>query len=80
MREHAAFVETVMPADGARVMGERGTGIGIAQEAGQVGKKRPAIKTPLENLYVVGGDAGGSGVGLELCVNSAIDFFDVYVA
>lgn len=80
LREHVAFVETVMPADGARVMGERGTGIGIAQEAGQVGKKRPAIKTPLENLYVVGGDAGGSGVGLELCVNSAIEFFDNYVA
>lgn len=74
------FVEKVLPADAARVMGEDGAGIGIAQQAGQAGKDRPAIKSPLEGLYIVGAEAGGSGVGTELCVNSAIEFFDSYAA
>ena len=44
------------------------------------GVDRPPIKTPLEGLYIVGAEAGGSGVGTELAVNSAIEFFDTYVA
>ncbi len=80
LREHAVFVEKVLPADAARVMGEDGAGIGIAQQAGQAGKDRPSIKSPLEGLYIVGAEAGGSGVGTELCVNSAIEFFDSYAA
>lgn len=80
LREHALFVEKVFPADAARIMGEDGAGIGIAQQAGQAGKDRPAIKTPLEGLYIVGAEAGGAGVGTELAVNSAIEFFDTYGA
>ena len=80
LREHALFVEKVYPADAARIMGEDGAGIGIAQQAGQAGVDRPAIKTPLEGLYIVGAEAGGSGVGTELAANSAIEFFDNYVA
>ncbi|MEG0504094.1 MAG: NAD(P)/FAD-dependent oxidoreductase [Raoultibacter sp.] len=33
LREHAIFVEKVLPADAARIMGEDGAGIGIAQQA-----------------------------------------------
>lgn len=80
LREHALFVEKVFPADAARIMGEDGAGIGIAQKVGQAGVDRPCIKTPLEGLYIVGAEAGGSGVGTELAANSAIEFFDTYVA
>lgn len=80
LREHAVFVEKVLPQDAARIMGEDGAGIGIAQQAGQAGVDRPAIKTPIEGLFIVGAEAGGSGVGTELAVNSAIEFFDSYVA
>ena len=80
LQEHALFVERVYPSDVARIMGEEGAGIGIAQQAGQAGVDRPPIKTPLEGLYIVGSEAGGSGVGTELAVNSAIEFFDTYVA
>ena len=80
LREHAVFVEKVLPADAARTMGEDGAGIGIAQQAGQAGTSRPSVKTPLPGLYIVGAEAGGAGVGTELAVNSAIEFFDTYVA
>lgn len=80
LREHAVFVEKVLPEDAARIMGEGGAGIGIAQQAGQAGDDRPAIKSPLEGLYIVGAEAGGSGVGAELATNSALEFFNNYVA
>ena len=76
MQEHAVFVEKVFPEDAARIMGEDGAGIGIAQQAGQAGVDRPSICTPVKGLYIVGAEAGGSGVGTELAVNSAIEFFD----
>ena len=47
---------------------------------GQAGTSRPSVKTPLPGLYIVGAEAGGAGVGTELAVNSAIEFFDTYVA
>ena len=78
LREHAIFVDKVLPVDANALFGEDGAGIGIAQQVGQAGKSRPEIKTPLEGLYIVGGEAGGMGVGMELCVNSAIEFFEKY--
>ena len=80
LQEHALFVDRVYPADAARLMGEDGAGIGIGQDAGQAGIDRPSIKTPIEGLYIVGAEAGGEGVGTELAANSAIEFFDTYVA
>ena len=58
--------------------GKGGAGIGIGQVAGQTGAYRPKIKLPVEGAYVVGAAAGGAGVGTELAVNSAIEFFDNY--
>lgn len=79
LREHAVFVEEMLPADAARIMGENAAGIGIAQEVGQAGVHRPKIAAPLEGLYIVGAEAGGAGVGTELAANSALEFFDTYV-
>ncbi len=78
LREHAIFVEEMLPADAARIMGENAAGIGIAQEVGQAGIHRPKIATPLPGLYIVGAEAGGAGVGTELAANSAIEFFEAY--
>jgi prolycopene isomerase len=78
LREHAIFTDTVLPADADELFGEDGAGIGIAQQVGQAGTRRPEIKTPLEGLYIVGGEAGGAGVGMELCANSAIELYEKY--
>lgn len=78
LREHAIFVEKMLPSDAARIMGEGGAGIGIAQEVGQAGTHRPKIETPIPGLYIVGAEAGGAGVGTELAANSAIEFFENY--
>jgi prolycopene isomerase len=78
LRQHTMWTNIMTPDDLANMLGEEGAGIGIAQMVGQVGDKRPKIKTPIEGLYIVGGEAGGSGVGIELCINSAIEFMDKY--
>lgn len=80
LREHVLFVEKVLPGDAARIMGEGGAGIGIAQQAGQAGCDRPSIKSPIDGLYIVGAEAGGTGVGAELAANSALEFFNNYGA
>ncbi len=46
--------------------------IGVAQAPSQVGEKRPSHQTPVENLYLVGSDAGGRGVGMEMAADSAL--------
>lgn len=61
------------------MLGEHGVGIGVGQCPGQVGKKRPSVKTGIDGLYIVGGEAGGTGVGIELCINSAFEFFDKHM-
>jgi len=76
LREHTMWTNIMTPDDLANMLGEEGAGIGIAQTVGQSGDKRPKINTPVEGLYIVGGEAGGSGVGIELCINSAIEFMD----
>lgn len=80
LRDHIMWVDVmnVHAADG--MVGEDGSCIGIAQSAGQTGSMRPKIKTPIEGLYIVGGEAGGQGVGIENATSSAVEFFDTYVA
>ncbi len=38
---------------------------------GQVGKKKPSQRTPVQGLYLVGVDAGARGIGTEQAVASA---------
>lgn len=78
LKEHTLWVDKINMTQLNCRTGELGSVIGIAQTPDQVGKNRPAIKSPLEGLYFVGGEAGGSGVGIELCINSAMEFFDNY--
>ncbi len=78
LSEHIIIKEVLFNSDIMTASGKGGAGIGIGQVAGQTGAYRPKIKLPVEGAYVVGAAAGGAGVGTELAVNSAIEFFDNY--
>jgi phytoene dehydrogenase-like protein len=80
MDDHLIFKQSMTPKQMAGIVGRDGTVCGIAQIPGQVGKKRPGIKAPLEGLFFVGTDVGvKGGVGVEWAVNTAMEFFDAYV-
>lgn len=49
--------------------------IGAAQSCFQVGRNRPANRTPIDNYYLVGSDAGGRGVGTEMAAQSALNLW-----
>jgi len=51
--------------------------IGVAQTPSQVGDKRPSHQTPIENLYLVGSDVGGRGVGMEMAADSALKLWRI---
>lgn len=57
----------------AVVAGAGGEAVGIAQVVGQVGRSKPAARTPLPGLYLVGCDAGGTGAGTHQAVDSAFN-------
>ncbi len=46
--------------------------IGLAQIVGQTGRHKPSPRTPVQNLWLVGADAGGRGVGTENAAMSAM--------
>jgi len=52
------------------VPGAGGEAVGLAQVVGQVGAAKPAARTPLPGLYLVGCDAGGTGAGTHQAVDS----------
>ena len=37
---------------------------------GQAGRAKPSIRTPVEGLWIVGCDAGGTGVGTQQAIES----------
>lgn len=51
---------------------DTGECIGLAQEVGQTGTKKPKPQTPVKGLYLVGSDAGGKGIGTECAADSAL--------
>jgi phytoene dehydrogenase-like protein len=51
--------------------------IGLAQIIGQVGKNRPPLKSPYENLYFVGSDNGNDNIGTELAAESSLRLADL---
>ena len=78
LKEHTMWVQTTTINALDRYAYEKGCTIGVAQTYRQAGRNRPSIQSPLKGLYYVGAEAGGSGVGVELCINSAIEFFEKY--
>lgn len=79
--DHLMWHDFLTPADYV-VFGEKDAPIiGIAQTFNQVGEMRPSTVSPLEGLYVVGGDAGRdiSGVGTEMCARSGVACADYIV-
>ena len=73
IEKHILFTEATSPEEVDKLVGEGGGVIGLAQTVDQVGTKRIAQKTPVQNLYLVGGEAGGWGIGTELAANSALE-------
>ena len=55
-------------------MGEAlgGEAYGVANCGCQPGDRRPSPKAPIQNLYYVGNDAGGFGLGTRQAVDSAV--------
>ncbi len=80
LRDHMVWSEFVDRHKLCGIVGEGGVGIGVGQYPDQVGDKRPSVKTPVDGLYIVGGEAGGTGVGIELCINSALECFDEHLS
>jgi prolycopene isomerase len=57
--------------------GQGGESYGIANSLGQAGKDRPKGDTPIDGLYIVGNDAGGSGLGTHQAVDSGFNIFEM---
>lgn len=60
-------------------LGGRGAAesIGLGQRFDQDGRNKPQARLPIQGLYVVGADAGGTGIGTELAADSALNVFDM---
>jgi hypothetical protein len=41
-----------------------------------VGKNRLGVETSVPGLYLCGAESGGTGVGIELAINSAYELLD----
>ena len=57
--------------------GTTGECIGLAQNVGQSGTKKPTPQTPINGLYMVGSDAGGKGIGTECAADSALYLYNI---
>ena len=71
VKKHIMWTDVTTPSDIDKFVGENGAVIGVAQTVRQSGRNRPGVTTPIKNLYLCGGEAGGWGVGTELAVESA---------
>ncbi|MFX1298468.1 MAG: phytoene desaturase family protein [Promethearchaeota archaeon] len=75
--DHVMWYNIDTPELVEKYAGEDGNIIGIGQTVDQVGERRPSQISPLENLYIVGCEAGGWGIGAELAANSAIELANI---
>ena len=58
------------------VPGCGGETIGLGQIVGQCGPDKPSIKAPVQGLFIVGCDAGGTGVGTQQAIESGMNVAD----
>jgi phytoene dehydrogenase-like protein len=56
--------------------GHGGETIGLGQVVGQCGPNKPSIRAPVQGLFYVGCDAGGTGVGTQQAVESGMKVAD----
>ncbi len=59
--------------------GQGGESYGLALSVGQTGKKQPKGDSPIEGLFHVGCDAGGSGLGTHQAVDSALNVIKLVI-
>jgi len=78
MKDHVMWEMRTTPLN-AKATSGRATGdaIGLAQTYNQCGRNKPSPKMPIENLYLVGCDAGGRGVGVDQAGDSALKVSDM---
>jgi len=62
------------------VPGAGGETIGLGQIVGQCGDQKPSVQSPIEGLFYVGADAGGSGIGTQQAIGSGMKVADVVEA
>lgn len=77
--EHILWYNIDTPALVEQFAGEDGNIIGVGQTIDQIKDHRPSQITPIENLYIVGCEAGGWGIGTELAANSALELVNILI-
>ena len=83
--DHIYRTELMTPAQSAAVgtdkMGSNlgGEAYGVANSIGQSGDERPSPVSPIQNLYYVGNDAGGFGMGTNQAVDSAVNVVEMII-
>ena len=73
LSDNLMWYDISTPNDLELLGGKEASVIGISQIINQAGTSRPSQVFPIEGLYLVGGDAGGWGIGTEMAAKSAID-------
>ena len=77
LSDNLLWMDVTAPKDIEILGGKESSVVRISQSVGQVGNDRPSSVLPIEGLYLVGGDAGGWGIGTELAAQSAIDCAEI---
>jgi len=81
--DHIYRTELMTPAQSAAVGTDSigislgGEAYGVANSIGQSGDQRPSPISPIRNLYYVGNDAGGFGMGTNQAVDSAVNVVNI---
>jgi phytoene dehydrogenase-like protein len=76
LKEAIMWRHVTTPENLHRIVGENGAIIGLGQGVGQVGKNRLGVETSVPGLYLCGAESGGTGVGIELAINSTYELLD----
>lgn len=77
LSKNLMWYDVSTPDNLANLGGKEASVIGLAQRVKQTGKDRLFPKLPMDGLYLVGGDAGGWGIGTELAAKSAIECSEI---
>ncbi len=80
LSENLLWIDVTTPKDIELMAGKEASVIGISQTTEQAGINRPSSILPIEGLYLVGGDAGGWGIGTELASQSAIECAEIILS